>query len=54
MSPVMSIGSQSARNPARRSSADRQFFGKAPQVLKIAVENALKAALLLSAPSIQP
>lgn len=54
MNPVMSLASQSARNPARRSSADRQFFGKGPQVFKAAVENALKAALLLSARSIQP
>lgn len=54
MNPVMSLGSQSARNPTHRLSAGRQFFGKTPQVFKTAVENALKAALPLSARSIQP
>ena len=50
----MTLLSQSARNRTHRSSAARQFFGETPQVLKTAVENALKAALSLPARSIKP
>lgn len=54
LAAVMSSDSHFVRNPTRRSSAVWQFFGKHTQVLPNAVDNALKAALLLSAQSIQP
>lgn len=50
----MTMHSQSARNPAHRSSAARHFSGKGTQVLKTAVVNALKAAIPLSTRSTQP
>lgn len=45
---VTSANSQCARNPAYRLSAARQIFGKGAQVSSFTVDNALKAAELLS------
>lgn len=51
---LTSFGSQCARNRAYRLSAARQIFGERAQVLGFIVENALKAAGLLSLRSIKP